>query len=522
MKRKIASNKEWTLAKDILAAEKAKGPVTSGFKIRYKKHTQLRHSFIYLREKDGDKELLVSPTRYYLIGAGGFGRVKLVEDEEGNLFAVKMESKHSEKNKTELKVLEKLNRLRFVGEGDKWRYILQQYFPGLTLNEYIFCSDGTLTSEQKNAFIYHLAKALQVLHSNNISHGDVKEDNFIIRATASGVQIDAIDFGLSQLKANDSQKNTDIRYLAHIIESQLKWESPLMQKIMQNEISLDDLIKELKPYSAVHLPVYDGKKRLIEEYTHSVNFVEKKMWSPNKKMDSILKRALFLVKTTNNILELDELFKYIKKSERKHPILRVNSNSWELTVKAFQERAIQIAYDKINLATPINYTATYYNILSEKSSDSIFTLTRLKEFEILIQDKHVLSDYDPVQYERTKLVKSLEVYIERIESYKDNSGQLNFSSGFLFFKDSRGLNRRANYHLAVQLFNLLNESEQSITDIFSKNNLDKLRNSSLPLPTLKGIHSWELNSIIEHAEKAGKIEDSLSGSVAKKNQLKKS
>jgi hypothetical protein len=42
-------------------------------------------------------------------------------------------------------------------------------------------------------------------------------------------------------------------------------------------------------------------------------------------------------------------------------------------------------------------------------------------------------------------------YIERIETYGFEDGALNFSHGFQFFKESRALNREANYRFAKAL-----------------------------------------------------------------------
>lgn len=93
----------------------------------------------------------------------------------------------------------------------------------------------------------------------------------------------------------------------------------------------------------------------------------------------------------------------------------------------------------------------------------------------------------------------LTAYINRVESYKD------YTKGFWFFSTSRGINRKANYLLAKQLRDNLEEPDSKIERVFA--NLVTQREEIIKKEKLdkelgyqqRGIHSNELNKIITTA-----------------------
>ncbi len=107
---------------------------------------------------------------------------------------------------------------------------------------------------------------------------------------------------------------------------------------------------------------------------------------------------------------------------------------------------------------------------------------------------------------RNSLMDDLNNYIARINP--DNSTTPNFSRfWFPFFKNSRALNREANYHLAKELLVNLKQSNASIQEIFTDVTFRRsmiINNYKLFLnPDFKdrGINSAELNKIINKARK---------------------
>jgi serine/threonine protein kinase len=503
MPRTISTDQEWAIAKSILEAEKKQGPVASGFKIRFKNHKELQHSFIYLKEDD--RETLVTPTRYYNIGAGRNGSVKLCEDEVGQLYAIKAVGKF-ENHDNEIAVLRKLNYLHLVGNGTRWIYILQTFIGGPTLLQYL--PTVTLSDEQKGCIAYQLAKAIQYLHLNGVAYGDSKSNNYIINVTNKEHIIRAIDFGCSLLSSNEGpdavfehRRGGDIRGFFNIISTELGFEDKLLKDMSENkDITIDDIVAYLQGYQAIQLPLPNTRKRLAEDYKSLISITISPVIADRKLEHArciLLNDLSYLIKSSNDILEINELFQNIKKLEQDSPVLHSESatkKSWKQVIDWLQERALQIARQQIHLGDPVTNTDAYYYILAENN------FSRVKEFETLIFNKNIKSDYNPLTYERAMLAKLLDNYIERINSAKRKDGQTNFENGFLLFKNFRAINRKANFHLAMTLKEQLKDSSKSLSDIFSEANIAILRNQCNPKPRLQGVYSLELRAIIGQSQ----------------------
>lgn len=117
---------------------------------------------------------------------------------------------------------------------------------------------------------------------------------------------------------------------------------------------------------------------------------------------------------------------------------------------------------------------------------------------------------------RQELIDALDEYIERIKSYKDKNGQIDYARGFwsitfcgftpFFSKESRALNRRINFNLAQNLLHdLRHKEDKSISEIFADVEQRKERyiwSQSLPdNPNFVNRSIWgELRSIISTAQ----------------------
>lgn len=107
---------------------------------------------------------------------------------------------------------------------------------------------------------------------------------------------------------------------------------------------------------------------------------------------------------------------------------------------------------------------------------------------------------------REKLKKSLEAYIDRIQSYPHQKNEIHFAYGFIFMPQSRAINRQANYLLAANLLRGLN-TNKSIAEVFS--NINGQRDTIIRSRSLnklehyvnRGINSDTLNAIIKEAIK---------------------
>lgn len=115
---------------------------------------------------------------------------------------------------------------------------------------------------------------------------------------------------------------------------------------------------------------------------------------------------------------------------------------------------------------------------------------------------------------RQLLIDRLDRYITRIDSYqKSSSNSIDFNHGFWFKKDSRALNRQANYYLAKSLKSQLESRQLRIDDIFDVDNIVRLRQQAIvehqlglmPFFKNRGIKSRELSNIIKKSQNEIKL-----------------
>ncbi|HXH54628.1 MAG TPA: protein kinase [Gammaproteobacteria bacterium] len=201
---------EWRIVQKIVEDNKNKVP--QSYKIEKKQHAGLKHSFIVV---DGIPYAIA--LKQYL-GKGGFGKVKVVQTESGNNFAVKVEittkedreKKHADIG-TERKILNELGKLH----GSFAREKIDRKTDDLAMKEYsimtlelgadVFtrCLDTTrrlVDSEKESRYKIAIGclDAVKVLHDKGIVHRDIKPENFMMNVSDGVVMISPIDFGLSR------------------------------------------------------------------------------------------------------------------------------------------------------------------------------------------------------------------------------------------------------------------------------------------------------------------------------------
>lgn len=181
------------------------------------------------------------------------------------------------------------------------------------------------------------------------------------------------------------------------------------------------------------------------------------------------------------------------------------------TLEAFiaQEEEMAGKMEEVRMST----LATFHNSERWKKLIVAFAMAFSKNSpnptvdDFIAGAKAAANQYCGIDERKKPLIKNLEKYIERIESYK---GDFTAKFMFPFFKQSRAFNRRANYELAKQLLAELKDPFKSIEDIFSVDLIDKRKgliaatqgtSSSDIDEMLRGINSDELNAVIEEAKR---------------------
>lgn len=143
------------------------------------------------------------------IGEGGFSEVYKAKDNTGkyvaknDFLAIKILNLYSNSNviDNEKNICMKLNDIdnnniiKFYDylEYDNKLYIYMEYINGIELFDYITDTNNVLTDNEIKQIIIQMINALNFLHAEDISHGDIKLENFMI---TSDNQIILIDFGL--------------------------------------------------------------------------------------------------------------------------------------------------------------------------------------------------------------------------------------------------------------------------------------------------------------------------------------
>ncbi len=118
------------------------------------------------------------------------------------------------------------------------------------------------------------------------------------------------------------------------------------------------------------------------------------------------------------------------------------------------------------------------------------------------------------------LKNDLEIYIEKIEKERNPDNTINYKAGFWHHRDSRGLNRRANYLLAMKLVYELEKKDIASTfDEIALKRTQLINEHGISLHPdyiARGINSSDLNNIIKKADEMIISQNNLSPSYIKK------
>lgn len=207
---------EWQLAKKSIITDMNSPYYVEGFKLSKKSNPLLKHSFMCINGK------IVCLANGILLGQGGFGKVKEVLDDEGQRYALKIESMNKDASVLETEIMTAIGllqgtavRKRPKATMDKHlkRKIQDKKYQLMKLYE---CKEIAKVIEPKteeerliaaklknknNRLIVavKILEAVDMLHSIGIIHGDLKPENILIGVKDDDLYIRVIDFGLSKV-----------------------------------------------------------------------------------------------------------------------------------------------------------------------------------------------------------------------------------------------------------------------------------------------------------------------------------
>lgn len=254
-------------------------------KMERKKHDDITHSFI----KVGDEIYALSHSKEknamagegtFALGEGAFSKVKVVQSESGENFALKVEGRGLRgKKNTELKIMKTIG---FAKGEAVHKFSNQKFFKGKNVNEKLY----TITRLSKGTELYKMlytdekekgkernkkrnpeqnhetkllialkaCQAIQELHENRILHADIKPQNFMVKAEGTQVDVEVLDFGESKIlgkkdnSVTDQPKGTQL-YMAPEVLAALNVIRPnlvLMKNLPEDEDLGNNIYVEIK------------------------------------------------------------------------------------------------------------------------------------------------------------------------------------------------------------------------------------------------------------------------------------
>ncbi len=198
-----------------------------------KKEYNLSHSFIRI-----GAGFYALQNKDYL-GEGNYGKVKLIMNQAGQQFAVKIEGAGlAADNQAEKEIMQLVG--LYIGEmqrqyGKEFKgrlsahklYTLMKLLKGHELHDHLYFGQRLVKKEvdegSRLLIAIKAAEAIQFLHDNRIVHCDIKPENFMMNVDGDQITISSFDFGFSvklpvgEDSIMDKPKGSDF-YLAPEIE----------------------------------------------------------------------------------------------------------------------------------------------------------------------------------------------------------------------------------------------------------------------------------------------------------------
>lgn len=209
----LAAKREFEYVRQLLKLQQSIDPDIDSFKLNKSEHGDLEHSFICFKNSSGNFEVFRMAKD--ILGKGMEGKTKIIENEKGEQFAVKISAAPTDKNTskkdeefammTEVGLLigsfvrektEKKDKVLNKMIGNKL-YTLMPYIPGKELAAVL--KERELSASEKAFVLQKMLECAAFIHDKNIIHRDIKPENMMVSFDEKGVinNVTFIDYGES-------------------------------------------------------------------------------------------------------------------------------------------------------------------------------------------------------------------------------------------------------------------------------------------------------------------------------------
>lgn len=348
---------EWGIVKGLVKPDTPEG------KISKKNHGNLRYSYL-VAVIDGEKKILRLNKK--VLGKGAEGYVKLLEDEHGNRYAVKILENKESLNR-ELRLMKKAGaskadiiRHRTAKQskqmskkiGDK-RYVIQPFLSGADLTG--VTRRVAMSYEQRLQLAKKCCEAVVELHKKGIIHRDLKPSNFIAEFDGAGnvVKVSVIDFG-------GAIKQRSRGYVRDTLFGSPLYMAPETHReaILAAAEKTVEIKKDIAMIGKKIADASDNIERLqssLRETRDRLSYLETMMLNPENKRENCFKDGvtqrqvnalLSRINGSNDEEVRQELMKLVKPDDGSRESVRVSLNQYFLLIKRDQQFV-----DSINVYT---------------------------------------------------------------------------------------------------------------------------------------------------------------------------
>jgi calcium-dependent protein kinase len=205
-----------------------------------------------------------------VIGTGHFGCVKrAISKKSGKEWAIKIVSLNNEVDKdalrNELNILKRLHHPQIVRviasyEDKEQMYMVMQFCKGKSLYEHLYKDKHEFKEEEIRKIIRGLLRAIAFLHSNFITHRDLKLENLLLESEGQNCNsLKLCDFGLSTRFKRGEKLQKPLGTIDYIAPEVLDGEYNEKCDLWSVGVICDELFTGISPFHAATIDETMGK-----------------------------------------------------------------------------------------------------------------------------------------------------------------------------------------------------------------------------------------------------------------------